>query len=65
MQNQISQDMNVLRIPEQYLKFGTALLRGAGWEDLSCKLSSMTSALNNDISEVESVQLGSFFNYYE
>lgn len=57
--------MNVLRIPEQYLKFGTALLRGAGWEDLSCKLSSMTSALNNDISEVESVQLGSFFNYYE
>lgn len=55
LQKQISQDMNVLHALEQRLKLWYSITFWSRWEVISFKLSSMTSVLNESISEAESV----------
>lgn len=52
---QISQDMNTLHSLEQYLKLWYRIIFWSRWQVISFKPSSVTSVLNDSVSEVESV----------
>lgn len=55
LQKQISQDMNALHTLEQYVKLWYSIIIWSRWGVISFMLSSMTSILNDSISEAESV----------